>query len=90
VKAIIILGKVAYLELYRPSGIDPHFVGKAKAFHLNTADAEPLQDWISDQGNVNDLTRASARSAHRQAAHQQPKSSTTRNCASTYHGHRGS
>jgi hypothetical protein len=67
---IINLDNVTYVELTGQGGIDLHFVGKTKALHLNATDAEPLRDWVSEQGNITDLTRASARSTHRQAAHQ--------------------
>jgi hypothetical protein len=66
---IINLANVTYVELTGQGGIDLHFVGKTKALHLNATDAEALRDWVSEQTNITDLTKASGRSGARQAAH---------------------
>jgi hypothetical protein len=67
---IINLDNVTFIELTGPGGVDIHFNGKAKPLHLNATDAEPLRDWVSERTNITDLTKAAAKSAHRQAAHQ--------------------
>src|SRR4051794_26858996 len=66
---IINLANVTYVELTGQGGMDLHFVGKTKALHLNATDAEALRDWVSDKANITDLTKASARSESRRAAH---------------------
>ena len=66
---IINLANVIYVELTGQGGMDLHFVGKTKALHLKAADAEALREWVSDEANITDLTKASGRSGASQAAH---------------------
>jgi len=48
---------VAYIELTGKGGADIHFVGKAKALHLNATEAEALRDYISGE-QVTDIGKA--------------------------------
>ena len=48
---------VAYIELTGKRGADIHFVGKAKALHLNATEAEALRDYLSGD-KVRDIGKA--------------------------------
>jgi len=48
---------VAYIELTGKGGADIHFVGKAKALHLNATEAEALRDYLSGD-KVRDIGKA--------------------------------
>jgi hypothetical protein len=65
---IINLANVTYIELTGGGGIDIHFVGKNKPLHLKANQGNPLRHWVSGDDAVTDLTKSSARPAHRQAA----------------------
>ena len=47
----------AYVKLTGKGGADIHFVGKAKALHLNATEAEALRDYLSGD-EVRDIGKA--------------------------------
>jgi hypothetical protein len=58
---VVNIRNVAYIELTGKGGADIHFVGKAKALHLNATlnatEAEALRDYISGE-QVRDIGKA--------------------------------